>query len=152
MTRALVALVALVGLAAPAAAQDAAIRDALRWPDGRQVADVSSTALVVAAVVTPCLLDRSWHCVALEAARVGPAIVLVEVVKRLAPRTRPNGRDRHSFYSEHTTIACAAVLRTRLWALCPSVAYLRVATDDHWASDTAVGAGVAAVLTVAITW
>jgi primosomal replication protein N len=155
VTRAVtIGLIALIGLAAPAAAQgpiDTAARDALRWSDHRQVADVASTVLVAVAVAYPCLQDRTWACAGHEAARVGLAVGLAEATKHFVHRTRPNGVDQKSFFSEHTAIACAAVLHTHAWALCPAVAYGRIASDWHWTSDTLTGAGVAAGVTALVT-
>jgi membrane-associated phospholipid phosphatase len=143
-----IAVLWLLLLATPAAAQDAGIRDVTRWNSGRDAADVISTVLVGVALATPCLLDRTWRCAEHEAVRVSVAVALAELTKHFVHRERPNGRDDKSFYSEHTTIACAATLRTKAWMLCPGVAYLRVAGDEHWTSDTVMGAAVAATITI----
>jgi membrane-associated phospholipid phosphatase len=132
----------------PVHAQDQAVRDALRWPAHRDTADAVSTWMVAGAVATPCLIDRTWQCVEHEGVRVGLAVVLAELTKRLAHRIRPDASDDKSFYSMHTSIACAATLRTRAWAFCPSVGYLRIAADKHWSSDVATGAAVGGLLTV----
>ncbi len=143
-------VLALLLCAAPAAAQstaDTAIRDALRWSDHRNVADTASTVLAGAAVALPCLIDRSWTCVKHEAVHVGLSTALAEVVKLAVHRTRPNGVDDKSFFSMHTAIACSATYGTKVWALCPSVGYLRIASDWHWGSDVGTGAFVGAAMT-----
>lgn len=125
-------------------------RDALAWPPGaRRTADVVSTAGVVAGLALPCLLDRTWTCAKQEAGRVGLALVVAELTKHFVHRTRPDGSDDKSFFSEHTALTCAATLRTKVWALCPAVGYLRVAAERHWVSDVGVGAGVGALVSVA---
>ena len=125
---------------------DAALRDGLAWkPEHQAIADKLSTGLVVGALVGPCLFDRSWRCVVHEGVRVGLAVGVAELAKHAITRERPNGRDRKSFFSEHTAVACAAVATSRLWAICPSVAYLRVAADWHWSTDVLVGSVFVAV-------
>lgn len=142
-------------IALPVVAQvgpDSAIRESLKWKESNQViADRLSTGLVVASVAYPCLMDRSWHCVKNEALHVLPAAGLAEVVKLVVHRKRPNGVDDKSFFSMHTAITCAAVIRTKAFALCPAVGYLRIAADWHWSTDVATGAAVGALLTT-IQW
>lgn len=149
MRHILAVCVLLIGCV-PAAAQgvgpDEAIRDGLAWsPRYQGIADKVSTGLVVGALVAPCLFERSWRCVGNEGIRVGLAVGVAELVKHTVHRDRPNGRDNKSFFSEHTAVTCAAVAGSRLWAVCPSVAYLRVAADWHWTSDVLVGSVFIAV-------
>lgn len=144
---------ALVLLAVPAFAQpriDTAARHALKWHD-TQAADGWSNVAVTAAVASPCLLDRHWDCLKNEALRVGTATLGAVVAKFLLPRTRPDGSDEKSFFSQHTSIACAATLRTKVWALCPAVGILRVDADKHWATDVIAGSLVGG-LTWTIEW
>jgi len=146
LTLEVVLLLALA--AARASAQpriDVATRDALRWSDPH-AADVLSNWMVVAAVATPCLRDRHRSCVEREALRVVAAAALAEAAKVLVQRERPDGSGDVSFYSMHTSIACAAVLSSRTWALCPAVGYLRIAADKHWLTDVAAGAGAGALM------
>lgn len=137
---------------------DRAARNSLKW-ENTHAADVISTWMVVGAVATPCLIDRQWQCVKNEALRVGVATGSAMLLKALVHRERPDGSENVSFPSQHTAIACAAVMRkgertrpqTALMALCPSVAYERIAADKHWLSDTLAG-GVIGGLTVHLSW
>jgi membrane-associated phospholipid phosphatase len=117
----------------------------------RQAADWASTGLVVGALVVPCLMDRTWDCVKNEALQVGAAELSVELTKLFVHRQRPDLSDMKSFFSGHTTLACVATIRTKAWAFCPAVGYLRVAADKHWATDTLTGAGVAAIFST-VRW
>ncbi len=130
-------------------AADSAIRDAVRWsdPHARDIGDKVSTGMVAAAVALPCLIDRSWNCVKHEAVHVGSGVALAELAKLFVHRERPNGVDKKSWFSEHTTIACAATYGTKLWEFCPAVGYMRMATDWHWGSDVSTGAFVGAAMT-----
>lgn len=128
-------------------AADAAMRDALRWNTHRDVADKVSTVMVGAAVALPCLIDRSWMCVKKEAVHVGLATGLAELAKLGVHRERPNGVDDKSWFSMHTAIACSATYGTKIWEICPTVGYLRMASDWHWGSDVMTGAFIGAAMT-----
>jgi len=149
-------LLSATAVQAQAFGPDTAVRDRLRLPSatGRSTAEWVSTTLVGVAVAWPCLHDaahRNWQCVKNEALQVGLATASAEINKRLVHRRRPNDADDKSWLSEHTSIACAATMRTSAWFLCPIVAYARVAGDDHWMTDTAGGALSAAIVT-SVTW
>lgn len=159
--KAILLCIAVVLVATPVAAQpslDTAARNSLKW-EHTHVADVISTGAVAGAVALPCLLDRRWQCVKDEALRVGVATGIAMATKALVKRERPDGSENVSFFSQHTAIACAAVMRrgarspaqTALMALCPSVGYFRIAADKHWLSDTVVG-GVVGGVTVNLSW
>lgn len=124
---------------------DTGARDALKWSHPH-AADVLSTGVVVGALVAPCAIDRHWDCLKQEGARVGTALLASMIAKYLLPRERPDGSDNKSFFSQHTSLTCAAVLNTKAWALCPTVGYLRISADKHWATDTIAG-GVVGGLT-----
>lgn len=126
---------------------DTAIRDTLRWSDHRDVADKVSTVMVAAAVVLPCVIDRTWTCVKKEAVHVGLSTALAEGLKLIVHRDRPNGVDNKSFFSMHTAIACSATYGTKVWEFCPAVGYMRIASDWHWGSDVGTGAFVGAAMT-----
>jgi hypothetical protein len=135
---------------------DQAIRDQVRLESAsaRVAADWTSTALVGVAVLWPCLHDaahRNLQCVKNEGLQVGLALANAELQKLVVHRRRPNLYDNKSWLSEHTSLACAAVLHTSAWMICPAVAFLRVEADQHWATDTAGGVIAAAVFTT-ITW
>ncbi len=137
----------LIGRSAAAQpAPDTATRDALRWSDHRVAADWIGTGLVAAALALPCLSDRRWACVKVEAVQVGLGVAAAELTKRIVHRRRPDGSDRVSFFSEHTTLACVASIHTRGWALCPAVGYMRIAADKHWLTDVGTGALAGAAL------
>lgn len=144
------AVLLLLCLQMPTYAQstaDTAMRDALRWSDHRDVADKVSTVMVGAAVVLPCLINRTWDCVKHEAVHVGLSTGLAEATKLFVHRVRPNGVDDKSFFSMHTAIACSATYGTKVWEICPTVGYLRMASDWHWGSDVGTGAFVGAMMT-----
>ncbi len=130
---------------------DTGTRDALRWSEGRTAADWIGTGLVAGALVVPCVRDRTWRCVGNEAVQVGIGVGVAELSKLLVHRTRPDASDRKSFFSEHTTLACAVTIRTKAWAVCPAVGYLRIAADKHWLTDVGTGA-VAGALLAQVTW
>lgn len=147
-SRACLVLLFSVMVTATASAQpriDTAARNALRW-DYTEVADGLSTIAVVGALTAPCLIDRHWSCVKQEGVRVGTALLAAMITKYVFPRTRPDGSDNKSFFSQHTALTCAAVTGTKVWALCPSVGYLRVAADKHWATDAMAGGVVGSLM------
>ena len=135
---------------------DKSARNALVWDTKNQrKADIISTVLVAAALALPCSVngmraDTRWTCLENEGIRVGLGIGGALLVKRLVHRVRPDGSDDKSFFSGHTVLACAATVRTKFWALCPAVAYGRVAANKHWLTDVGTGAAVGGVL--AYSW
>ncbi len=157
-----VLLVLLPSLAsAPLLAQvgpDTAVRDALRLEDAghRHAADVVSTVLVGVALAMPCLIDRTWGCVKQEGLQVGVSLAAGELVTRLLPRTRPDGRDNRSWFSKHSMLACVATLsmpaKSNAILLCPAVMILRVEADEHYATDTLGGLAAAAVVSATVRW
>lgn len=125
---------------------DTGARSALKWGHPK-VADVLSTVAVAGALAAPCAVDRHWSCVKQEGARVGTALLAAMITKYVLPRTRPDGSDDQSFFSQHTALTCAAVTGTKVWALCPAVGYLRIGADKHWATDVIAGGAVGS-----LTW
>lgn len=130
-------------LAAPAAAQET---QPLAWSDGRRAADWISTGLVAGQLGAET--RQAWRAADRRAAlgclgwRVGLTVGVAELTKRLVHRERPDGSDRHSFYSEHTALAVVATG----WRVQVSVpvaigaGYLRMGAGKHYATDVAVGA------------
>lgn len=117
------------------------------WPaGGRAGADWASTGVVAAALVLPCLDDRTSRCVGVSALRAGLSVGITEATKRLVPRERPDRSDRKSFFSGHTALACVGGMASARQAigslLCAGAGYLRLAADRHWLTDVLVGAGV----------
>jgi membrane-associated phospholipid phosphatase len=150
--RALEACALIVTLATPAAAQvgpDTPIRNAVRLesPTARTAADWLSTGLVIASLVLPCaVLNRSWRCATNQALQVGTGIVTAEVTKHVVHRTRPNGHDNKSWFSEHTMLACLGDLQSTVFAICPAVGLLRLEADQHYSTDVAGGFAAAVLI------
>lgn len=80
----------------------------------------------------------AWAC------RLGVTTAIKQVTGLLIPRTRPNGSDRHSFFSAHTAYATvAAGYRPAIGAsVALTVGWGRMAGGMHYGSDVAVGVGV----------
>lgn len=80
--------------------------------------------------------------------RLALTVTFAELTKFLVHRTRPNGRDNKSFYSEHTSIAAAS----QGWnykigfSLTVGTAGGRVAAKEHYVSDTVVGAVIGSLV------
>lgn len=154
---ALVVLIA-IGIAgqlhAQAVGPDTAARNLFRFgnPTARKVADYSSTVLVIVGLVAPCLDNRTWYCVKNEGLQVGTAALTSEIAKYFIHRTRPDGSDNKSFFSEHSAIVCAATLNTRYWELCPVVMIERMDADKHYLTDTLGGLTAAVMIKVTVVW
>lgn len=118
------------------------------WSSHRKIADAISTAAVAANIGGEVVAawkapdrKRALGCVAL---RDGLVIGATELTKVLVHRTRPDGSDNKSFYSEHTALA---MLNTG-WKfqvsipIAISAGYGRAAAGKHYGTDILVGAGV----------
>lgn len=138
MTRLGTALLLWIVAAAPVSAQT--------WPAHAAVANQVSNWLV-AGQVTAATVDAWRHedkraalgCLGL---RLGITIGAAETVKALVHRTRPDGSDRQSFYSEHTAIATVAS-GWRVFVGVPlaiGTGTLRISAHKHFATDVLVGA------------
>lgn len=156
-----------IAVAAPAAAQtfDRRAADALHAKDHEKLVDGITTALVGYALLNGfyeqdqkagglCdgLIENGscwpgWKRILLkDAASVGLTVAIAETVKRLIHRTRPDGSDDLSFFSEHTALACVPVgwvprLKTPI-VLSLSVGIGRVSAYKHFPSDVAAGCAV----------
>jgi membrane-associated phospholipid phosphatase len=136
MTAAAIALVALLAQETQPAA----------WSGHRRIADAASTAAVAANVgaelVAAWRAPHRGQALRCEALRHGILLAATEGTKALVHRTRPDGSDRKSFYSEHTALA---VLDSG-WKLELSIpialgaGYGRAAAGKHYTSDILVGA------------
>lgn len=135
-------------LPAPCQAQ-AVAGDALvsPWTTQRQTANILSDVTVAADLA----LDTwaSWkapdrrQAFTKQLIRDGSILGVSELTKRLVHRTRPDGSDQLSFYSEHTAFAASAIGGPRIAFVLPltlSTGYLRIAADKHYLTDTLVGA------------
>lgn len=123
------------------------------WPASAQkAADWLSYGTVIAQLTGDTVhsfqsADRK-HAFLMEGARIGTTIAVAELVKHFVHRTRPDGSDQKSFFSEHTALAAAA----SGWSLQISIpltfgtGYGRMAANRHHPSDVAVGAAVGGVI------
>jgi hypothetical protein len=144
MVTRLLGLVLVLGLAAPAAAEDSPFR----WPAHTTAAARISDGLVAAAVTFDTVhalrsSDRK-HALLNEACRLGLTVGVSELVKRTTHRTRPDGSDDMSFWSEHTALS----MQASGWRYSVGVpiavgaGYFRMAAGKHYATDVAAGAGM----------
>jgi membrane-associated phospholipid phosphatase len=136
---------------------DDAARSSLRW-ENHSAAASSSDYLLAGHVAGAFAFtvdrggDRRWEKAGALLGTYAGNIGLNYLVKRAVARERPNGVNRESFYSGHTSTAfvgAGAVCLQDPHAACYTalglaalVGYLRIAADWHWLSDVAVGGGV----------
>jgi membrane-associated phospholipid phosphatase len=144
MTRLLGALSLVAALAVPAAAEDSPFR----WPSHTTSAARVSDGLVAAAVTLDTV--HAWRSADRkraflnEGCRLGLTVGVSELVKRTTHRTRPDGSDDMSFWSEHTAVA----MQASGWRYSVGVpiaigaGYFRMAAGKHYATDVAAGAGM----------
>jgi len=135
----------LLCLAAPVSAQET---QPLAWDTHRAFADNLSTALDAAQIGLDTI--HNWReperkaALLCEGFRLGVAVGIAEGTKLVVHRTRPDGSDRKSFFSEHSAVAAS----TSGWRfaigipLTGTVGYLRMAAAKHYASDVSVGLAV----------
>lgn len=117
------------------------------WASHRNVADSISTALVAANVGAEVV--HAWrqpnrkHALGCTALRNGLVVGATETVKVLVHRTRPDGSDRKSFYSEHTALAVLNIgWKFQIGIpIAIGAGYGRAAAGKHYATDILVGAG-----------
>lgn len=118
------------------------------WTSHRQFVDNVSTALVALNVggdiVSAWRRSDRKHALGCAALRDGIVVGSSELAKALVHRTRPDGSDRKSFFSEHTALA---MVNTG-WRYQVSIpiaigaGYGRAAAAKHYATDILTGAGV----------
>jgi membrane-associated phospholipid phosphatase len=95
---------------------------------------------------------------------IGTAAV-VQPMKRIIGRERPNGSNFHSFPSGHTSTAFAAAeflnqeygrrypwISIAGYATAGLTAYLRMYNDQHWLGDVIAGAAIGMGTTKLIYW
>lgn len=148
-------------LAVALAATALATSPAQASPEGWQTAsDIGVYSLMAASIGLP--LVKSDTDGALQAAgSIGATALLVGGLKEAFPKTRPDGSDRKSFPSGHTSnaFAAAATLTERqglavglpAFAVAGFVGLARVEGKKHYWSDVAVGAGIGAAAGFLIT-
>ncbi len=122
-------------------------------PPDRKYAEWSSDITVAASLAADTWY--SWRspnrraAFTCQAIRDGSIILVTELVKRLVHRTRPNGQDALSFFSEHTAFAASATGGYGIGFVLPitvGTAAGRISGGDHWASDTVVGGAFGAMV------
>jgi membrane-associated phospholipid phosphatase len=167
MTQIFALVLLLLALAIPAHGQSITLPEGsdepaiFTWqPPARKAADIISTGTVIAQIGLDTIHSfRSAHkgrAFLAQSCEMGIAIAVAETAKHLITRTRPDGSDRKSFFSEHTALATAAggsSWRGHGWTLGATMAldvgtgYLRMAAGKHYLSDVIVGAGTGALAT-----
>jgi len=137
-----VALVATALAASPAQAS----------PKGWQTAsDIGVYSLMAVSIGLP-LVEQDRPGALQAAGSIGAATLVATGLKEAFPKTRPDGSDRKSFPSGHTSnaFAAAASLTERqglavgipAFAVAGLVGLARVEGKKHYWSDVAVGAGI----------
>ncbi len=156
MNRVLMSILLAITLPSMAAAQSTAF-DRMTPPlpthGERVAADVASYATL--ATVMALDFKASWedrnnraHAVQMFAVRAFVTWGWAEIAKGLAARTRPDGSDAKSFYSQHTAHAFSTLGGPRVSFAIPlavGTGGLRIAASKHYLTDVLVGAGVGAL-------
>jgi membrane-associated phospholipid phosphatase len=135
-------LLYLALVASPAVAQEAT---PFQWTQHQAVpARISDAAVGIALgldvwhSVTAADHSQRWRV----ACRTGLAVGVSELAKHLIHRTRPDGSDRMSFFSEHTALASSAASTPLGFSLAVTVGWGRASAGKHYDSDVAFGAAV----------
>jgi membrane-associated phospholipid phosphatase len=123
---------------------DKSARDALVWENKELAGDVSDWSLLGAALL-PLVGADNWEQRGAIGAGYAAGAVVNFGVKALELRERPNGKDRASFYSGHTSLATAAVtgafLLKKREIIVPTVTLAlmvpigRMGAEAHWLTD-----------------
>lgn len=141
----------VAALAAPATASEKGWRNA---------SDIGAYGLTAAAIGIP-LIERDENGALQAAGSIGATLLLTEGLKKAFPKTRPDGSDRKSFPSGHTSrsFAAAATLYNRqgqeigipAFVVAGFVGLARVEGNKHFWSDVAAGAALGTVTGFLIT-
>jgi hypothetical protein len=157
MKRLLLAIVVVLSVAGPLAAQSTTLDPDLAFPTqaGRRAADIASWGTVLTAIALDT--KASWdapdrhRAFLLQGARIGATYAASQLTKHFVGRTRPCaglpegcGHDApdESFYSMHTAFAGQAVGGPRLaftFPLLIGTGELRAAAGKHELTDVIVG-------------
>lgn len=114
------------------------------------ISDIALYSLIGSAIVYTSAERSLKHGLA-ATATLGVNAGLNQLVKHTVQRERPDGSDRLSFYSGHTSasFASASILCLSKKKLCAPglsiallVGYLRISANKHWLSDVGVGAAI----------
>lgn len=151
----LLAVVVLLGVSSPAAAQTNGF--ALPTQAERRMADAVSWGTVLAGVAmdtrTSLRAPDRAHALEREAIRIGVTQGATLLVKVLVHRERPcapthtcgKSNEHASFFSGHTALAFSTVGGFRASVSVPMASVtggLRLAANVHWLTDVLAGAGV----------
>lgn len=138
-----VGVLIILSAATPARAED----NPLKWTShGKAAARISDVAVwtnIAGETIASLRAEHRGRALGCQALRTGLVIGGAELTKRLVHRTRPDGSDRKSFFSEHTALAFV----NTGWRYQVSVpialgtGYLRPAANKHYISDVLAGAG-----------
>lgn len=133
----------LVVCARPLQAEDNPMHD---WTGHEHLAAVISDSLVVGAITLQVVddlrqPDHRWKHLGCTGLRLGVAFGASSLVKWKFPRTRPDGSDERSFWSEHTqTVGVMAGWRYAIGIpLTIGTGGFRMAANKHWPTDTLIG-------------
>jgi membrane-associated phospholipid phosphatase len=131
-------------LGAPLSAED----NPLKWASHRKLADTISTGAVGAQIAGQALTnwngEHRKHDMLVQGCATGLSILAAELTKQVVHRTRPDGSNDRSFFSEHTAIATANAgwnLRISI-PISVGTGYGRMAANKHFATDVLTGAAV----------
>jgi membrane-associated phospholipid phosphatase len=112
-----------------------------------RISDAAVWAQIGGETVASLRAERRGRALGCQALRTGLVVGVSELTKAVVHRTRPDGSDRKSFYSEHTALAFVNT-GWRYQVSVPialGVGYLRPAANKHYVTDVLVGAGVGAL-------
>lgn len=149
-TQAIVLGLGLPGFAASTMlfAASAHARDTDSWD---QASHIARDALVITAIGLPAL-QRDWRGDLQAAGSIGASLLTTEALKRSFPERRPDGSDRRSFPSGHTStsFAAASTIHHRYgWRagvpaqlVAAFVGVARVQARRHFWYDVVVGAAI----------
>lgn len=102
-------------------------------------------ANIAMAVVEDLRGPDKLNALAVTGMRVGATVGIAEVIKVLIPRTRPDGSDNQSFFSEHTAIAFSLAGGPHASITIPLAVGTgagRILAGKHYLTDVITGAAV----------
>lgn len=116
-----------------------------RWPAHEQIpARISDASVGInlgldawqSLYHTDATTKRNYLC------RTLLTVGIAEVTKALIHRTRPDGSDQQSFFSEHTALATTAAHSPLTASMAVTVGWGRMSAGKHFGSDVGVGMGI----------
>jgi membrane-associated phospholipid phosphatase len=136
---------------------DRSVQELLKWEDTQTPGDVSDYAVTASMLGTLAYTavnnsEKRWEKTGAAFAAYAANSGANYLAKVAFARERPNGVNKRSFYSGHTSTAfvgagviCAqekSIACPISVALAGTIGYLRIAANWHWFSDVVVGAGI----------